>query len=239
LGLLETAALLKDAEETGSPQNRSSVLTREALEELLSDAPLLYDKSGDEHYNVVSAFIKSLRGSDPDAAIYWLMRMLDAGEDPLFVLRRMIIFASEDVGNADPRALPIAVAADQAFSRMGMPEGYYPLSHACLYLASCPKSGSVGAAFHAARSEIKRTGSLPVPKKLRNAPTALMKDQGYGEGYRYAHDFAEGFAPGETYLPDELLGTTFYEPGQHGLEKAIGERLERIQKARTKQGKGD
>jgi putative ATPase len=195
----------------------------------LSDVPaLLYDKSGEEHYNVTSAFIKSLRGTDPDAAVYWLMRLLDAGEDPLFVLRRMIIFASEDVGNADPRALQVAVAADEAFRRIGMPEGIYPLAHACLYLASCPKSNSVGKAFAAARSEIEKSGALPVPLALRNAATSLMKQHGYGEGYRYAHDHEGHFVPGFTYLPDKLAGRRFYEPSEQGLEQAIAERLSRL-----------
>lgn len=198
------------------------------LEEIVENKTLLYDKAGEEHYNVVSALIKSLRGSDPDAAIYWLMRMLEAGDDPLFVLRRLMIFASEDVGNADPRALQVVVSADEAFRRMGMPEGYYPISQACLYLACCPKSGAVGKAWHAARVLVKDRGALPVPLKLRNAPTQLMKSEGYGQSYKYAHDFAEGFVPGETYLPEEIVGQRFYEPTQQGLEKAIGERLARI-----------
>jgi putative ATPase len=210
------------------------LVEREELAPLIENKTLLYDKAGDEHYNVISAFIKSMRGSDPDAAIYWLMRMVEAGEDPLFLLRRMMIFASEDVGNADPRALSVAVDADQAFRRMGMPEGLYPMAQACLYLASCPKSGAVGKAFSAARELIRARGALPVPKKLRNAPTRLMKEEGYGEGYQYAHDFDEGFVPGETYLPDAIVGTQFYHPTKHGLEQSIKERLERIRAARKK-----
>jgi putative ATPase len=195
----------------------------------LSDVPaLLYDKGGEEHYNVTSAFIKSLRGTDPDAAIYWLMRLLDAGEDPLFVLRRMMVFASEDVGNADPRALQVAVAADEAFRRIGMPEGIYPLAHACLYLASCPKSNRVTTAFHAARAEIEKSGALPVPLALRNASTNLMKQQGYGRGYAYAHDHEDHFVPAFTYLPDALSGRRFYQPSEQGLEQAIRERLARL-----------
>jgi putative ATPase len=192
------------------------------------EATLLYDKAGEEHYNVTSAFIKSMRGSDPDAAIYWLMRMVEAGDDPLFILRRMLIFASEDIGNADPRALSVAVAADEAFRRMGMPEGIYPMAQACLYLASAPKSDGVKRAWHAAAAAVKERGALPVPKKLRNAVTRLMSDEGYGRGYRYAHDFEGHVAPGEVYLPDELDGTRFYEPTEEGLEKAIKERLARI-----------
>jgi putative ATPase len=194
------------------------------------ESTLLYDKQGEEHYNVTSAFIKSMRGSDPDAAIYWMMRMIEAGDDPLFILRRLLIFASEDIGNADPRALSVAVAADEAFRRMGMPEGIYPMAHACLYLACAPKSDGVKRAWHAASAIIKERGALPVPKKLRNAVTGLMKSEGYGSGYKYAHDFEGHVVPGEVYLPDEIAGTRFYEPTDEGLEKAIRERLARLRK---------
>jgi putative ATPase len=191
---------------------------------------LLYDKSGEEHYNVASALIKSLRGSDPDAALYWLFRMLEAGDDPLFLFRRLIIFASEDVGNADPRALSLTVDADAAFRRLGMPEGAFPLAHACLYLAACPKSAAVKAAMGAVRASIEECGALPVPKKLRNAVTQLMREEGYGQGYRYPPDHAGSFVPGETYLPDELAQRRFYEPTEQGLEKQIRERLERLRR---------
>ncbi|MBL9021772.1 MAG: replication-associated recombination protein A [Myxococcales bacterium] len=186
---------------------------------------LLYDKAGEEHYNVISAFIKSMRGSDPDASIYWMMRMVESGDDPLFILRRMIIFASEDVGNADPRALEVAVAADAAFRRLGMPEGLYPLSQACLYLATAPKSNAANLAWHAAQEVVRDRGALEVPMKLRNAATSLMKKEGYGEGYRYAHAEEGGVARGETYLPDALVGQRFYEPTERGYEKMIAERL--------------
>lgn len=220
LGLLEAAVAL-----LGDDERRIDLdLVQRGAEE----RTLLYDKSGEEHYNVVSAFIKSMRGSDPDAALYWMMRMLEAGDDPLFLLRRMLIFASEDVGNADPRAIAVAVAADQSFRRMGMPEGIFPMAHACLYLASCPKSNAVLCAIDAARRSIKERGALPVPKKLRNAVTGLMRDEGYGESYRYPHDFDGGIAPDETYLPDELVGARFYQPSRQGLEQAIGERLAKI-----------
>lgn len=225
LGMLETAV---NVARSGQTASQPLVLTKQDVAALSEERALLYDKSGEEHYNVTSALIKSMRGSDPDAAIYWLMRMLEAGDDPLFVLRRLMIFASEDVGNADPRALQVTVAADQAFRRMGMPEGLYPLSQACLYLASCPKSGAVGKAFVGAREAIQKTGALPVPLKLRNAPSALMKAEGYGEGYRYPHDQPENFIFGETYLPDQLTNERFYRPTEHGLEKAIGERLARL-----------
>jgi putative ATPase len=190
--------------------------------------PLLYDKTGEEHYNVVSAFIKSMRGSDPDAAIYWLMRMIEAGDDPAFLLRRMIIFASEDVGNADPRALEVAIAADAAFRRLGMPEGMYPLAQAAIYLATAPKSNACNTAWHRAQEAVEAHGALPVPMKLRNAVTKLMREEGYGEGYRHAHDEEGGVAAGETYLPDEVAGTRFYEPTERGYEKTIAERLRRI-----------
>jgi putative ATPase len=221
LGLLESCAALLD-----DGGRIDTALVERAAEE----RTLLYDKAGEEHYNVVSALIKSMRGSDPDAAIYWLMRMLEAGDDPLFVLRRLIIFASEDVGNADPRALSVAVDADAAYRRVGMPEGLFPIAHACLYLASCPKSNAVKRAFQSAQKLIEERGALPVPKKLRNAVTGLMRDEGYGADYRYAHDFEGHYVPGETYLPDELEGTRFYEPSDQGLEKSIAERLERLRR---------
>jgi putative ATPase len=196
---------------------------------------LLYDKSGEEHYNVISAFIKSMRGSDPDATIYWLMRMVEAGDDPLFLLRRMMIFASEDVGNADPRALEVTVAADAAFRRMGMPEGMYPLAQAAIYLACAPKSNACNLAWHSAQAAVREQGALPVPMKLRNAVTGLMKKEGYGEGYRYAHDEEGGVARGEAYLPDELSGARFYEPTERGYEKVIGERLRWIRAQASKE----
>jgi putative ATPase len=223
LGMLETAAGMLE------PGGKLDMALVEAAAETKT---LLYDKSGEEHYNVASALIKSMRGSDPDAALYWLLRMLEAGEDPLFLLRRLMIFASEDVGNADPRALQVAVSADEAFRRMGMPEGIYPLAHACLYLASCPKSAAVKAAIHAAKAAIEQHGALPVPKKLRNAVTKLMKEEGYGQGYQYPPNFEGSVVPGESYLPDALEGVRFYEPTQQGLEQAIAERLARLRSQR-------
>ena len=220
LGLLETtvAALSEESSEVGLKD----------VERAAENPTLLYDKSGEEHYNVVSAFIKSLRGSDPDAALYWMLRMLDAGEEPLFVSRRMLIFASEDVGNADPRALAVASDADRAFQRLGMPEGIFPLSQACLYLASCPKSNAVLKAISATRSVLEEHGALPVPNKLRNAATALMRREGYGQGYVYPHDHEGSVAVGETYLPEALTGQRFYEPTRQGLEAQIADRLARI-----------
>ncbi len=206
-------------------------ITTELLAASEENAPLLYDKAGEEHYNVVSAFIKSMRGSDPDATVYWMMRMLEAGEDPLFVMRRMLIFASEDIGNADPRALVVVSSADAAFRRMGLPEGLYPLTHAALYLACAPKSNAVKNAWHRAKALIEQHGSLPVPMKLRNAVTTLMKQGGYGADYKYAHDYQDGVVPGETYLPDELVGETLYEPTAHGEELRIRARLAALRTA--------
>lgn len=224
LSMLESAVdyarSLRGADDEGP--SRVSPETIAAAEE---KSPLLYDKAGEEHYNVVSAFIKSMRGSDPDAAIYWMMRMLEAGEDPLFLLRRMMIFASEDVGNADPRALLVATSADAAFRRMGLPEGLYPLAHAAIYLACAPKSNAVTNAWHRAKALVEEFGSLPVPMKLRNAPTKLMKQEGYGAGYRYAHDYEGGVVPGETYLPEQLIGEQLYEPTERGEEARIRVRL--------------
>ncbi len=197
----------------------------EAIAAAESHRPLLYDKAGEEHYNVVSAFIKSMRGSDPDAAVYWMMRMLEAGDDPLFVSRRMLIFASEDVGNADPRALLVASAADATLRRVGMPEGTYALAQACVYLATAPKSNAANVAWHRAKELIERHGALPVPKKLRNAVTPLMREEGYGTGYKYAHDFDGGVVAGEAYLPDEIAGTVLYEPTDRGDEAEVARRL--------------
>ncbi len=205
-----------------------TAITREVIASSGEQKTLLYDKAGEEHYNVISAFIKSMRGSDPDGAIYWLMRMIEAGDDPLFLLRRMMIFASEDVGNADPRALELTVAADAAFRRMGMPEGMYPMAQAALYLATAPKSNACKTAWHKAQEAVHEHGALPVPMKLRNAVTKLMGAEGYGEGYRYAHDEEGGVAAGEVYLPEELAGERFYEPTSRGYEKQIAERVRRV-----------
>jgi putative ATPase len=201
-----------------------AAVTVAIVQEALATQTLLYDKSGEEHYNVISAFIKSLRGSDPDAAVYWLMRMLEAGEDPLFVLRRMLIFASEDVGNADPRALEVTVSADAAFRRLGMPEGIFPIAQCCTYLASAPKSNASYKAWTMARADVREFGALPVPLKHRNAPTEAMKSWGYGEGGRNPHEEG-GYSEGETYLPEQLVGRQYYRPTDRGFEARIRERL--------------
>jgi len=207
------------------------------IQEALQRKPLLYDKSGEEHYNVISAFIKSLRGSDPDAALYWLMRMLEAGEDPLFITRRMIIFAAEDIGNADPQALQVAVAAKDAVHFVGLPEGRIPLAQATTYLATAPKSNASYKAMLAAAADVKEKGALPVPLHLRNAPTELMEKLGYGKGYRYAHNFP-GYIVDQEHLPEELKGRKYYSPSDSGYEKTIRERVkawEEKKRGRTKE----
>ena len=191
----------------------STVETRD-IEEALQRRALRYDKAGDEHYDVISAFIKSVRDSDPDAAVYYLARMLEAGEDPLFVARRLVVLSSEDVGLADPHALPLAVAAFQATHSIGMPEALYPLTEATIYLAKARKSNSGLRAYFAAVNAIEETGALPVPLHLRNAVTGLMKNLGYGAGYKYAHDF-EGARVAQQHLPDALGDRTFYVPGEN------------------------
>ncbi len=194
------------------------------LEEALQRKILLYDKKGDEHYNIISALHKSLRNSDPDAGLYWLARMLESGEDPLFIVRRLIVFASEDVGMSDPHALLIAVAAQQAVHFIGMPEAYLPLAEAVVYLATAPKSNSLYAAYTRAAETVHQKPNEPVPLHIRNAPTKLMKEVGYGKGYKYAHDF-EGAIADMDCLPDSLRGTQFYEPSERGFEATIRERL--------------
>ncbi len=189
-----------------------------------------YDRDGEEHYNVASAFIKSLRGSDPDAALLWCFWMIEAGEDPRFIIRRMMIFASEDIGNADPRALQIATATAEAYDRLGLPEGRIPIAQCVTYLACAPKSNRSYMAMHAALGALKDHSKLAVPVHLRNAPTKLMKQLGYGQDYQYPHDLSEGYAPGVQYLPDELAGARFYEPSDHGYEKTLRERLESLKK---------
>ncbi|MDD5533086.1 MAG: replication-associated recombination protein A, partial [Syntrophales bacterium] len=219
-------------------KEQEKIVTREIVEKAIQRKPLQYDKTGEEHYNLISAFHKSLRGSDPDAALYWLARMLEAGEDPLYIARRMIRFASEDSGIADPNALLIAVSAMQAFHFVGSPEGELALAEAAVYLAVAPKSNSLYAGFGKVRREISDTGTLPVPLHIRNAPTRLMKDLGYGRDYKYAHDFNDAFAPEQEYLPDELRGRTYYRPTDRGYEKIVGERLEKWKRFRAKSRSG-
>jgi len=204
----------------------------------MQKTPLLYDKGAEEHYNVISAFIKSMRGSDPDAAIYWLARMIEAGEDPLFIARRMVIFAAEDVGNADPRALQMAVATQQAVHFIGMPEGRIPLAQAVTYLATAPKSNAAYVAVSEAQKEVRQSAALPVPHHLRNAPTGLMKDLGYGKDYQYAHNQTNSVVTQE-HLPEALSGTKYYRPKDSGYEKAIRERLDWWAKIRGRATRDD
>jgi len=232
LNLLETAVEYA--------ARRSLPAVDEAVLDAVKAGPTLrYDRAYEEHYNVISAFIKSLRGSDPDAAIYYMVRMLEGGEDPAFVCRRMIIFASEDVGNADPRGLQVAVAAKEAFEYLGLPEAAIPMAQAATYLASAPKSNASYRALKAAKKVVHDTGSLEVPMHLRNAPAKGMADLGYGQGYAYPHDYDGAFVDAE-YLPAALQGRRFYEPGTSGYEKTIRERLEwwRAQKGKGSGGGG-
>jgi len=212
---------------------RERKITRAVAQAALMMKALQYDKHGEEHYNLISAFHKSLRGSDPDAALYWLGRMLTAGEDPLYIARRMVRFASEDVGNADPRALSVAVSAMQAFQFVGPPEGDLALAQAAVYLATAPKSNALYAGYGRVKRTITRTGTLPVPLHIRNAPTRLMKNLGYGKDYKYAHDFAGAYAPQE-YLPEKLRGEIYYEPRDRGYEKIVKERLMKWRKLRDR-----
>jgi putative ATPase len=190
------------------------------VERALQERHLLYDRAGEQHYDIVSALIKSVRGSDPDAAVYWLARMLEAGEDPLFVARRLVISAAEDVGLADPQALQVAMAAQQAAHFVGMPEAVLPLTEAALYLALAPKSNSALTSYGAARELIEQTGNQAVPLHLRNAPTGLMKSMGYGQGYKYAHDFEDGVAD-QVHLPDALAGRKVYRPGKRDRKPGL------------------
>ena len=212
---------------------QGGTIDRARLEESLQKKTLVYDKDGDQHYAVVSAFIKSMRGSDPDASIYWMTRMIEAGEDPIFVLRRMVIFASEDIGNADPEALRVAIAATDAVRLVGLPEGTLAMTQAVAYLAAAPKSNSALTAYAAARRLVTERGSLPVPLELRNAPTQREKSAGHGVGYRYPHDFAGHYVPAE-YLPEAIRGTPIYTPSGEGREREIGERLRALEALRRK-----
>ena len=199
-------------------------ITNEILKETFQKNYIRYDKDAEEHYNIISAFIKCIRGSDPDAAVYWLARMLKGGEDPKFIARRMIILASEDIGNADPYALTLATSAFTAIDYIGMPEAQLVLAQAATYLASCPKSNASMLAIAHASGDVNETGELPVPLHLRNAPTKLMKNLDYGKDYKYSHDY-EGHFTNQQYLPDELKDKVYYKPAEIGAEAKIKERL--------------
>ncbi|ATI03252.1 MULTISPECIES: replication-associated recombination protein A [Cycloclasticus] len=218
LNFIELSAQLASA-------NEHKTITANIINEVVQDGVRRFDNHGEDFYNQISALHKSVRGSNPDASLYWLKRMLDGGCDPLYVARRIVRIASEDIGNADPRALQIALNAWETQEKLGSPEGELALAQAVIYLACAAKSNAVYSAFNAVDSVIKKTGSLDVPYHLRNAPTALMKQEGYHEGYRYAHNEPNAFAAGENYLPEALIGSTYYEPVDRGLEIKIAEKL--------------
>ncbi len=223
LNLLEIASDLSEKDGEGN-----NVINSEVLIEVTTAGPRRFDKGGDAFYDQISALHKSVRGSSPDGAVYWLTRMLDGGCDPLYLARRLVRIASEDIGNADPRALTIAMNAWDAYERLGSPEGELILAHAVIYLASAPKSNAVYVAYKAAVRDAKTSGSLDVPLHLRNAPTKLMKELDFGREYRYAHDEPNAYAAGERYFPDNMPDTQYYQPVPRGLEIKIGEKLQRL-----------
>ncbi len=230
---------LEMAVESLEGEGREIVLTREVLEDALQRRSILYDKRGEEHFNIISALHKSLRGGDPDASLYWLARMLEAGEDPLYVARRLVRFASEDIGNADPQALQVAVNAMEAFHFIGIPEGKLALAQAATYLAVAPKSNALYTAYDAAAGDVKEFGALPVPLWIRNAPTGFMREIGYGEGYRYPHDDPDGVVDQE-YMPEKLAGKRYYHPVERGFEREIIKRIGYWRRLREKkQSDGD
>ena len=234
LNSLETSASLI-AMHRGDPSKEKPItITLQDVERAMERKALLYDKTGDEHYNLISAFHKSLRGSDPDAAAYWLGRMLSAGEDPLYVARRMVRFASEDIGNADPHALGVALSAMEAFRFLGQPEGELALVQAAVYLATAPKSNSIYTAYGAVKAVIDKYGALPAPLHIRNAPTALMRGIGYGKDYKYAHDYKDAYTP-QDYLPEKLDGRYFYKPTDRGYENRIKQWLEKWRSLKQKE----
>lgn len=224
LNLLELAADIA----AGRDEAAGAAITGDDLDEVLREGLRRFDKGGDYFYDQMSALHKSVRGTDPDATLYWLSRMLEAGCDPRYVARRITRMASEDIGNADPRALRIALDAWDTYERLGTPEGELAIAQAATYMACAPKSNAVYMAFNAAWRDAREHGSLEVPMHIRNAPTTLMKDLGYADGYRYAHNEGEGYAAGETYLPEALVGTRYYEPVARGLEIKIGDKLTRL-----------
>ncbi|MFB3895838.1 MAG: replication-associated recombination protein A [bacterium] len=220
LNVIELATMTADLD-TAGVRHITIELTKDAMQR----KTLMYDKMGEEHYNIISALHKSMRGSDPNAALYWLARMLEAGEDPLYIARRIVRFASEDIGNADPQALPIAIAAKEAVDFIGMPEGDNALAQAVIYMATAPKSNAVYTAYSAAKRDVRETEAEPVPLHIRNAPTKLMKNLDYGKGYQYDHNSAEHYT-GQEFFPDNLKGRVYYHPSDFGFEKEIKKRIE-------------
>ena len=221
LNALEMAMVAAEPDPGG---NRT--VTVNAISDALQRRTPVYDKAGDSHYDTISAFIKSVRGSSPDGALYWLARMLESGEDPMFIARRLVILAAEDIGLANPGALPVAIAAQQAVHFIGLPEGRIPLAEATVYLATSPKSNAAYLALEQAMEDVRNTSNEPVPLHLRNAVTGLMRGMGYGSGYKYSHDYEGHFEPQE-YLPPQLSGRRYYQPSDQGSEAAIGDRLRR------------
>jgi putative ATPase len=232
LNLLEAAAFATSPGEDGA-----RTVTAGTMSKTLQSPTLYYDTDGDWHYDIISAFIKTMRGSDPDAALYWLARMVEAGEDHLFIARRMVIFASEDIGNADPEALRVALAVKDAVHFVGMPEGWIPLAQGVVYLATAPKSNASYMGYKAAKGDVERYGNVPVPLHLRNAPTKLAKQMGCGEGYLYPHDDPDAVVP-QTYFPDAMGKKNYYRPKGFGFEKTIAQRLDWWEKKRKEKGKG-
>ena len=218
LNVLEIAAA------TGKRKHGGVVITLRDVERASQKRMLRYDHAGEEHFNIISAIHKSMRGSDPDAALYWFCRMLEGGEDPLYIARRVVRFATEDIGNADPQALQVAIAATESYRFLGTPEGELAIAQAIVYCATAPKSNAMYTAYSEARGDARKHGELPVPLHIRNAPTRLMKDIGYGDGYRYDHDYDYHYS-GQDHLPEKLTGTKYYHPTQFGFEKVITERL--------------
>ncbi len=216
-----------DLVEQGAPSGKAVVINDKVVADSLQENPLAYDRNGEMHYDIISAFIKSIRGSDPDAAVYWLARMVAGGEDPKFIARRLVILAAEDIGLANPNALLLANATFDALAKIGWPEGRIILSECAIYLATSPKSNSAYMAIDSALEEVRKSGNLPVPLHLRNAPTKLMKELGYHQGYQYSHDYADHFSD-QQYLPDGLVGTKFWKAGDSQAEIRLKERMEKL-----------
>ena len=227
--MLTTLELAASATPPAADADGARTITLATLEDALQRRAYQYDKSGDAHYDTISAFIKSIRGSDPDAGLYWLARMVEAGEHPMFIVRRLVILAAEDVGLADPQALVVATACQQAVHFIGMPEGMLPLAECVVYLATAPKSNSAYLAYQKAAEDVRNHGQLPVPLHLRNAPTGLMRDMGYGKGYKYAHDY-EQHAVEQEYRPPQLQGNAYYQPTAQGYEARIQELLAHLRR---------
>lgn len=225
--------ILEVLSDLSEEKNGKKIITEATVYEVLTDGLRRFDKNGEDFYNQISALHKSVRGSDPDAALYWLMRMIDGGCDPYYIARRVVRMASEDIGNADPRGLPLALNAWEAFERLGSPEGELAIAQAVIYLACAPKSNAIYSAFKSVQADIKEFGSLDVPLHLRNAPTKLMKHLDYGKGYRYAHNEPDAFAPGVCYFPDKMPRRQYYYPVERGLEIKIKEKLNALKQANT------